>query len=98
MIRVLIERHCQVGKEHALGGLLKDLRAESLRAPGYVSGETLVRIDDTTSFLVVSTWIKLDCWKAWENSQARLEIVNMIEPLLSDESTVRIYSPPLEEE
>jgi len=98
MIRVLIERRCQPGKEQALKGFLKDLRAESLREPGYVSGETLVGIDDPRSFLVISNWAQKDAWEAWKNSQARLEIANMIAPLLTSEPVVRIYSLPLDEE
>ena len=98
MIRVLIERRCEPGKEHILETLLKDLRAKSLHEPGYVSGETLVGIDKPTSFLVISTWAKLDNWLAWKNSQARLEIINLIAPLLIEEPIVRIYGMSLEGE
>jgi len=98
MIRVLIERQCKAGKERALDGLLNDLRAKSLNQPGYISGETLVGIDDPKSFLVISTWTKLNTWKAWEDSQARLEVVHLIAPLITGEPVVRIYGLPSEEE
>lgn len=98
MIRVFIERRCRPGKERALEGLLKDLRAQSLHQPGYVSGETLVGLDAPTSYLVISTWTQLDAWKAWENSQARLEVAHLIASVLADEPKVHIYGPPLEEE
>ena len=97
MIRVFIERRCQAGKEHALEGLLQELRSQSLHQPGYVSGETLVEIDDPTSFLVISTWTRLDAWKIWENSRARHEVDHLIEPLLDGELKVRIYRLPSEE-
>ena len=96
MIRVVIERHCKPGKEHTVESLLEDLRAESLHQPGYISGETLIEIDDPASFLVISTWTRLDAWKAWKDSQPRLEIIHLISPLLISEPTVRIYRPPLE--
>ena len=98
MIRVLIERQCKAGKERTLDGLLNDLRAKSLNQPGYISGETLVGIDDPKSFLVISTWTKLDTWKAWEDSQARLEVDHLIAPLITGEPVVRIYGLPSEEE
>jgi quinol monooxygenase YgiN len=98
MIRVLIERQCKAGKERALDSLLNDLRAKSLNQPGYISGETLVGIDDPKSFLVISTWTKLDTWKAWEDSQARHEVVHLIAPLITGEPVVRIYGLPSEEE
>ncbi len=98
MIRVLIERRCKPGKEHALDGLLHDLRAESLHQPGYISGETLVEINDPTSFLVISTWTGLNTWQAWADSRHRLEITHLIEPLLTSEPVVRIYGLPPEED
>jgi quinol monooxygenase YgiN len=98
MIRVFIERQCKTEKEHSLGSLLHDLRAKSLHQPGYISGETLVGINDPTSFLVISTWTGLNTWKAWEDSQSRLEVVHLIAPLLTGEPVVRIYGLPLEEE
>ena len=97
MIRVLIERRCKAGKEQALDSLLNDLRAKSLDQPGYISGETLVGISDPTSFLVISTWTRLNAWKAWADSRARLEVANLIAPLLSGEPVVRIYGLPPEE-
>ena len=97
MIKVLIERLCKAGKERTLEGLIKDLRAESLFQPGYVSGETLVGINNPRSFLVISTWAGLNSWDAWKNSQARLEIENMISPLTIGAPIIRIYSQLLEE-
>lgn len=94
MIRVLIERQCKAGKEEALDSLLDDLRAKSLKQPGYISGETLVGIDDPTSFLVISTWTELDTWKIWADSRARLEITDLIAPLITGEPVVRIYGVP----
>ena len=96
MIRVLIERRCKTGKEEALDSLLNDLRSKSLDQPGYISGETLVEINDPTSFLVISTWTRLNAWKAWTDSRARLEVVDLIAPLLSGEPVVRIYGLPPE--
>ena len=98
MIKVLIERCSKPGKEQALEGLLKDLRAASLHEPGYVSGETLIGLDDPTSFLVISTWSRLEAWNAWKNSQARLDLIDLVTPLLTGEPTVRIYNVPVDEE
>ncbi len=97
MIRAFIEWHCKQGKEDALDSLLQDLRAESLHQPGYISGETLVEINDPTSFLVISTWTRLDTWHIWADSRHRLEIVDLMGPLVTAEPIVRIYRVPSEE-
>lgn len=97
MIRVFIEWRCKAGKEQALDGLLDDLRAESLHQPGYISGETLVGINDPTSFLVISTWTQLNTWNTWADNRHRLEVVHLIAPLLTGEPVVRIYGLPSEE-
>jgi len=98
VIRVLIERRCKPGKEQAVDSLLNELRAKSLNQPGYISGETLVEINDPTSFLVISTWTRLDTWQVWADSRHRLEVVNLLEPLLTSEPVVRIYGLPAEEQ
>ena len=41
MIRVMIERHCQPGKEKQLRDLLLELRSAGMRQHGYITGETL---------------------------------------------------------
>ena len=98
MIRVLIERRCKEGKEHALENLIMDLRGRSLHQPGYISGETLVELKDPRSFLVISNWSRSEAWRAWENSRARLEIVDLMTPLLAEEPRCQIYGSPLESE
>ena len=74
MIRVLIERHCQLAKEVQLRGLMIELRMAAMRQPGYISGETLREADNPSTFMVISTWITLEAWKAWQT--ARPAIVN----------------------
>jgi heme-degrading monooxygenase HmoA len=98
VIRVLIEWQCKRGQEHALENLLMDLRNRSAHQPGYMSGETLVVLDEPTSYLVISNWTRLEAWKHWKDSQARLEIVHMMVPHLTDEPRMRIYSSPAEQE
>ena len=97
MIKVIIERHCKPGKEVALGGLLIDLRTKGLRQPGYVSGETLVSVEDPRNYLTIGTWTRLEFWKAWENSQERAELAQMIDALLAEDPRQSIYSAVIEQ-
>ena len=91
MIRVMIGRHCQPGKEEELRHLLVELRTEALRQHGYLSGETLREVNDPSNFIVMSTWTTLEYWKAWQTARQRLAIEEMVDPLLIAPREVRVF-------
>ncbi|MEN6321222.1 MAG: antibiotic biosynthesis monooxygenase family protein [Syntrophaceae bacterium] len=91
MIRVMIERKCQIGKEKQLRDLLLELRSAGMRQPGYITGETLREADDPSIFMVISTWMSLDAWKAWQTSRQRLLIEEMMNSLLIESRKVRVF-------
>ncbi len=91
MIRVMIERRCQSGKEKQLRDLLIELRMAALRQHGYISGETLREADDPANFAVISTWTTLEYWKAWQTARQRLSIEEMMAPLLTAPRKVRVF-------
>jgi heme-degrading monooxygenase HmoA len=84
MVKVLIERHVQKGKEGFLMDLLNKLRTELIQQPGYVSGELLQSTEDKATFFALSTWFSTLDWKSWENDPRRLAIESKIEKLLTD--------------
>ena len=92
MIRVMIERHCQPGKEKQLRDLMLELRSAAMRQPGYMTGETLREADKPSVFMVISTWITLEAWKAWQTSRQRLLIEEMMEPLIKESRKVRVFT------
>ena len=96
MIRVIIVRRCQPGKEMELDRLLMELRTRGMRQPGYVSGETLrgdtlKTVNDSSLWLVISTWVDVDSWQEWQAKKERQDIVSKIEPLLVAPEDVTIY-------
>jgi heme-degrading monooxygenase HmoA len=92
MIRVMIERKCQAGKEKQLRDLLLELRSAGMRQPGYITGETLREADNPSVFMVISTWMTLDAWKVWQTSRKRLLIEEMIDSLLIEVREVRVFT------
>ena len=83
MIKVLIERHVQKGKEGDLIELLNRLRTELIPQPGYVSGELLQSLEDKATIFALSTWLSTLDWKSWEGNPKRLEIESQIDSLLT---------------
>lgn len=92
MVRVIVERHCQPGKQAEVESLLVELRTKAMRQRGYISGETLQSVDDPLLWLVISTWTDADLWRMWETMPERRETLSKIEPVLAAPEKVSIFS------
>ena len=71
--------------------LLKKLRALTLDQPGYISGETLRRVDKPGESMVISTWRSVEDWNKWVNNEKRISIQSQIDELLGEETEYAIY-------
>ncbi len=91
MIRVHIKRNVPEEKKEALLVLINRLRAITMGVPGYISGETLKRVDKPGESLVVTKWQSLYYWNAWLQGTERAEIQQQIDTLLGDETRYEIY-------
>jgi heme-degrading monooxygenase HmoA len=92
MVKIIIERRCQSGTEEEMERLLVDLRSKAMHQRGYVSGETLRSMDDPSLWLVISSWLDVDLWRAWQASAEREEIISKMEPLLIAPEKVSVFS------
>ena len=84
MIRVIVERDCQPGKDTQVRDLLIELRTMAMQQPGYISGETLRELINPSHFKVISTWSTLGDWKAWQVSHQRLSIEEKMSPITNN--------------
>ena len=91
MIKIHIKRSVPEDKEEALILLINELRNSTMGQPGYVSGETLTRVDQPGEKLVVSKWQSLSYWNRWYESGERTEIQKKIDTLLGEETQYEIY-------
>jgi quinol monooxygenase YgiN len=91
MIRVIIERHCSPGKTRDLECLLSEFRVMAMKQTGYISGETLKRLDNPLSWLVISTWTDIDHWNRWQMNPQRQEMAKRIASLLSEPEMVSLF-------
>lgn len=90
-VQIFIKRSVTVSFQEGLDQLLRQMRTACLRQPGYVSGQTLKRLDKPGEFLVISTWQSLEHWDAWFTNSERQEIQLEIDLLLGQETTYEIY-------
>lgn len=90
-VKIFIKRKV-TGKEGIeLSLLLQKLRGLTLNQPGYVSGETLRRIDSTDEWMVISTWRSVEDWNNWVNDDRRRVVQAEIDALLGTETEYAIY-------
>lgn len=90
-VKILIKRRLPLGQAQAMLTLSRQLRVLATQQEGYISGETLHRIDNPEEFLVISNWQSFDAWQNWLNSSQRKELQSKIDLLLGRETTYEVY-------
>ena len=90
-VKILIKRRLPLNKDKATVALLGQLRMLAMQQKGYISGETLRRIENPEEFLVISTWQSFEDWENWFNSSGRKELQSKIDILLGRETTYEVY-------
>jgi heme-degrading monooxygenase HmoA len=90
-IRIIIERKTIPGNEMLLSDLLMKLRTKAMNAKGYISGETLRSLEDSNTYVVISTWNSVEDWKAWADSKERKDLQAKIDALLRAPAVHRVY-------
>jgi heme-degrading monooxygenase HmoA len=59
---------------------------------GYISGETLVNIENNREIVVLSVWSSLDDWKAWATSPERGRLESEIAHRLEESTRIRPFT------
>ena len=95
--KVLIERHTAPHEANHVLAIATELRAAAIRQPGYISGESLIDVEDNTALVVISTWRDIEDWRRWEVSEERKMLEENIAPLLNRPPTVRVCADLAEE-
>ncbi len=91
IIRVLIKRKYPVDKFKVLKELINQLRSTTAGQPGYISGETLRRLDQDGECLVISKWKSRADWDRWHAQPERAIIQQEIDNLLGSPTVYEIY-------
>ncbi|MGD8667102.1 MAG: antibiotic biosynthesis monooxygenase [Desulfobacterales bacterium] len=91
-VKIVIKRIVPKNKESSLLPLIKALRIATTKQDGYISGETLQRIDKPGETVVVSTWESAEDWNRWVRNPERIQLQEKIDALLGKETEYTIYS------
>lgn len=91
-VKILIKRKIPENiKETLFNTLIRQLRVLATQQSGYISGETLRRIDQPNDYLVISTWKDIAAWNSWKGNRERAEIQNQIDVMLGEPTKYEIY-------
>ena len=90
-VKIFIKRTVSEGKVPELTVLLKRLRSVTLMQPGYISGQTLKRLDQPGETMVISTWRSIEDWNDWVKNNKRIAIQKEIDDLLGAETEYEVY-------
>ena len=91
-VKIFIKRKVQDENVSELTVLLKKLRTLTLEQKGYISGETLNRIDKKDECMVISSWRSVEDWNRWVNDPKRSEVQSRIDDILGEETEYAMYS------
>jgi heme oxygenase (mycobilin-producing) len=91
-VKILIKRKIpEKIKMTLFNTLIRQLRILATQQSGYISGETLKRIDRPHEYLVISTWKDIAAWNAWQTNEKRAEIQEQIDAMLEEQTQYEIY-------
>ena len=90
-VKIFIKRNVSDNTIIELTALLKKLRSLTINQPGYISGETLRRIDKPNESMVISTWHSVEDWNNWVKNEKRIEIQGEIDRLLGQQTEYAVY-------
>ena len=91
-VKIIIKRRVSGVQSAQLTPFLKKLRNLAMNQPGYITGETLKRIDSPGQNLVISTWESIEAWQQWVANPERVPVQANIDVLISAPTTYEIYS------
>lgn len=91
MVKVFIRRRVLDQDIPELMELLKKLRSLTLNQPGYISGETLKRLDQPGSCVVISVWTSKEDWNNWLKNEERAAVQAEIDRFLGTETQYEVY-------
>jgi heme-degrading monooxygenase HmoA len=90
-VKIIIDRKFKEAPMPESLKVINELRILAMQQSGYISGETLVGIEDIQNVVVLSSWSSFEDWERWENSQDRRKLENELTPHLEEPVKIRPF-------
>ncbi len=90
-VTVLIKRKVMAGKGELLENLYRELVVMAVQQKGYLSAESMRRVDVPDEHLVISKWEHIDDWSKWLISETRMGFQERIDALIDSKTKFEIY-------
>ena len=90
-IKIILKRKAAKEVHERLTPILIELRTLAMKHEGYISGETLINMDDPEEIVVISIWKSLKCWDDWIESKDRKELQVNIDEILGVPTYYQVY-------
>jgi len=73
-VKILIERKFKEDPTVEEIKIINQLRIGAMQRKGYISGETLIDLNDHRRIVVISAWANKAGWETWVNSDERQKL------------------------
>ena len=90
-VTLMVERNVIPGEQESVKRLLRELRSNATRQPGFISGQSVIDVFSPTRVMTITAWTSMAAWEAWENSPERVSITSRIAALLQEPPSLRLW-------
>ena len=90
-VKILLERKFKEDPSLEEIKTINELRIGAMQRKGYISGETLVDINDHRRIVVISVWANKAEWEAWVKSDERRKLEANLEKNLIQAPIIRSF-------
>lgn len=94
MIKIIIERRIMPGLEREYEQAAREAMRAAMTASGFITGESLHESGHTEHRLLITSWRDIQSWKAWQHSEERQRVMQLLLPLLTDDERITTYEHP----
>ncbi len=92
-VLIIIKRVFRMDQTKQLVPLLKKLRTEAEKQPGFISRTTYSKLNDPGELVVVMEWATVDEWLKWMDNEVAKDLQWQIDSIIGEKTFFDIYKP-----
>ncbi len=92
-VLIIIKRVFRMDQTKELVPLLKKLRTEAEKQPGFISRTTYSKLNDPGELVVVMEWATVDEWLKWMDNELAKDLQWQIDSIIGEKTFFDVYKP-----